>query len=108
MDNERFPVVSSVTAYEKIARVGEGTYGVVYKARHRTTGQLVALKRVRMDREKDGLPVTFLRELRLLQSMQHPNVVKILDVVTGSKKDRYKGRRIVWHLVKLGCLHLGM
>lgn len=91
MDNERFPVVSSVTAFEKIARVGEGTYGVVYKARHRTTGQLVALKRVRMDREKDGLPVTFLRELRLLQSMKHPNVVKILDVVTGSKKDRCVG-----------------
>lgn len=88
MEEERFPVVSPVTVYEKIARVGEGTYGVVYKARHRTTGQLVALKRVRMAREKDGLPVTFLRELRLLQFMSHPNVVKQLDVATGSKKDR--------------------
>ncbi|GMH38202.1 hypothetical protein BSKO_06086 [Bryopsis sp. KO-2023] len=87
MEQEKLPVLSSVTVYEKIARVGEGTYGVVYKARHRTTGQLVALKRVRMDREMDGLPVTFLRELRLLQTMRHSNIVKLLDVATGSKKD---------------------
>ena len=43
-------------------RVGEGTYGVVYRARDTKSGEIVALKRVRMDREKDGMPVSGLRD----------------------------------------------
>ncbi|CAG9464648.1 unnamed protein product [Pedinophyceae sp. YPF-701] len=79
-----FKVYDSVAEYEKLGRIGEGTYGVVYKARHRPTGRIVALKRVRMDREKDGVPVTALREIRVLQACRHPNVVALERVVTGS------------------------
>ena len=46
--------------YEKMDRIGEGTYGVVYKGRCKTTGDVVALKKVRMDRERDGMPLTSL------------------------------------------------
>ena len=60
---------------------------VVYKARHRVTGEVVALKRVRMEREKDGVPVTAVRELRVLQKCRHPNVVNLLRVLTGAKAD---------------------
>ena len=42
-------------------RIGEGTYGVVYRAKDRASGEIVALKKVRMDRERDGMPVTALR-----------------------------------------------
>ena len=56
------PVLDGVHKFEKIGRVGEGTYGVVYKARDRRTGEIVALKKLRMDRERDGeQPLTHTR-----------------------------------------------
>lgn len=57
------------------------------KARDRTTGEIVALKKVRMERERDGLPVTSMREIRVLQMCRHPNIVHLKKVVTGSKPD---------------------
>jgi CTD kinase subunit alpha len=68
-------------AYHKLAQVGEGTYGKVYKARSNTTGQLVALKRIRMEGEKDGFPVTAMREIRLLQGINHTNVIKLHEMM---------------------------
>ena len=61
----------------------------MYKAKDKDSGEIVALKCVRMDREKDGMPVTSLRELRVLQSCRHPNIVHLKEVVTGTKPDRY-------------------
>ncbi|GFR47517.1 hypothetical protein Agub_g9139, partial [Astrephomene gubernaculifera] len=81
------PVNDPVSNYEKLHRIGEGTYGVVYKARDRTTGEVVALKRVRFDRSRDGVPVTSIRELRVLQACRHPNIVGLKKVVTGSQAD---------------------
>jgi cyclin-dependent kinase 10 len=69
--------------YEKLGRIGEGTYGVVYRARDRRTGAIVALKKVRMDKERDGIPITALREVRILQASRHPSIVTLLRVVTG-------------------------
>ncbi|KAK3264188.1 hypothetical protein CYMTET_27056, partial [Cymbomonas tetramitiformis] len=87
-DQEVKPLAEDdVWNYEKINRIGEGTYGVVYRARHKPTNEIVALKKVRMDRERDGVPVTAVRELRILQSIDHPNIVKLKKVVTGNKKD---------------------
>lgn len=82
------PVRDPVTNYEKIKRIGEGTYGVVYKARDRTTGEIVALKKILMHKIEEGVPVTAIRELRVLQSCKHPNVVSLKRVVTASKPDR--------------------
>lgn len=81
------PVVDSVLEYEKLHRIGEGTYGVVYKARHIPTGQIVALKKVRFSGSKEGLPVTSVRELAILQQARHPNIVSLLKVVTGTRPD---------------------
>ena len=67
--------------YERLACVGEGTYGKVYKARNLDTGQFVALKRIRMEGEKDGFPVTAMREIKLLQSLQHPNVLRLTEMM---------------------------
>jgi serine/threonine protein kinase len=57
-DEFKFGNCRNVNEYEKLNRVGEGTYGVVYRARHIQTNKVVALKRVRMDNEKDGLPIS--------------------------------------------------
>ena len=98
--------------YETICRVGEGTFGLVYKARHRRTGNVVAMKKVILHYEKqDGVrgacsirseggvdgklippglqfPVTSLRELRVLKMLRHPNIVQIYDVAVGRERDR--------------------
>lgn len=50
---------------------------------------MVALKRVRMDVEKDGFPVTCLRELKILQNTDHPNIVRLKDIAMGSSFDRF-------------------
>ncbi|KAI9787305.1 MAG: kinase subunit of RNA polymerase II carboxy-terminal domain kinase I [Peltula sp. TS41687] len=61
--------------------VGSGTYGKVFKAIHVYTKELVALKRIRMEGERDGFPVTAVREIKLLQSLRHDNVVKLQEVM---------------------------
>lgn len=53
-----------------------GTYGVVYKGRHKSTGQVVALKKIRLESEEEGVPSTAVREISLLKELQHPNVVR--------------------------------
>lgn len=70
--------------YEKLVQVGEGTYGKVYKARNNETGSFVALKRIRMEGEKDGFPVTAMREIKLLQSLQHVNVVRLYEMMVSN------------------------
>uniref|UniRef100_A0A8D0EEV9 cyclin-dependent kinase n=1 Tax=Salvator merianae TaxID=96440 RepID=A0A8D0EEV9_SALMN len=70
----------------KVEKIGEGTYGVVYKARNKQTGQLVALKKIRLDSETEGVPSTAIREISLLKELKHPNIVRLLDVVHSQKK----------------------
>ncbi|KKA29036.1 hypothetical protein TD95_002182 [Thielaviopsis punctulata] len=61
--------------------VGSGTYGKVFKAKNVYTGVLVALKRIRMEGERDGFPVTAMREIKLLQYLRHRNVVELMEVM---------------------------
>ncbi|EFE34474.1 protein kinase, putative [Trichophyton benhamiae CBS 112371] len=61
--------------------VGAGTYGKVFKAVHVFTKNMVALKRIRMEGEKDGFPITAVREIRLLQHLHHQNVVSLQEVM---------------------------
>ncbi|XP_031203622.1 cyclin-dependent kinase 1 [Mastomys coucha] len=67
--------------YIKIEKIGEGTYGVVYKGRHRTTGQIVAMKKIRLESEEEGVPSTAIREISLLKELRHPNIVSLQDVL---------------------------
>ncbi|XP_053231955.1 cyclin-dependent kinase 3 isoform X2 [Podarcis raffonei] len=72
--------------FQKVEKIGEGTYGVVYKAKNKQTGQLVALKKIRLDSETEGVPSTAIREISLLKELKHPNIVRLLDVVHSQKK----------------------
>ncbi|RUS18360.1 hypothetical protein BC937DRAFT_88848 [Endogone sp. FLAS-F59071] len=60
----------------KMEKVGEGTYGVVYKAKNKQTGAIVALKKIRLEAEDEGVPSTAIREISLLKELKHENVVK--------------------------------
>lgn len=61
--------------------VGSGTYGKVFKGLNVYTKGLVALKRIRMEGERDGFPVTAVREIKLLQSLRHVNIVNLQEVM---------------------------
>jgi len=67
--------------YQRIDKIGEGTYGVVYKASDKATGEIVALKKIRLEAEDEGIPSTAIREISLLKELQHPNIVRLYDVV---------------------------
>lgn len=54
----------------------KGTYGVVYKARDITTGEIVALKKIRLEAEDEGVPSTAIREISLLKELKDDNVVR--------------------------------
>lgn len=73
----------SVNKYKKLNRVGEGTYGIVYRAKNRDSpnDEVVALKRIRMVHDNDGFPISALREILLLKSLKHENIVSLIEVV---------------------------
>lgn len=72
-----------VTEFEKLNRIGEGTYGIVYRARDTKRNEIVAMKKMRMEREKDGVPISGLREINILLNLSHENIVNLKDVVVG-------------------------
>ncbi|KAJ2008019.1 bleomycin hydrolase [Coemansia thaxteri] len=80
---------TDVEVYEKLNRIGEGTYGIVYRARHRHSKKIVALKRMRVEVGDGGhgLPLSSFREIALLKQMRHPNIVSVLEIAAGHKID---------------------
>lgn len=78
-----------VDRYEPLNRIEEGSYGVVTRARDRETGEVVALKKLKLERETDGFPITSLREIQTLLASRHPNVVNIREIVMGDTLKEY-------------------
>lgn len=77
----------SVNEFERLNKIDEGTYGVVYRAKDKKTGEVVALKKVKMEKEREGFPLTSLREINILLSFHHPSIVDVKEVVVGSSLD---------------------
>jgi len=72
--------------YSILSKLGEGTYGVVYKAQSKKTGGLVALKSIRLEDEDEGVPATAIREISLLKELNHPNVVRLYEIIHTENK----------------------
>ncbi|KAH1263535.1 Cyclin-dependent kinase C-2 [Glycine max] len=106
----------SVDCFEKLEQIGEGTYGFVsiylllklyvmknklfalslrkcqvYMAKEIKTGEIVALKKIRMDNEREGFPITAIREIKILKKLHHENVIKLKEIVTSQDGNKYKG-----------------
>ena len=75
-----------ICKYQKLSKIGEGTYGVVYKAKDLQSNVLVALKKIRLKPEEEGIPSTAIREISLLKELYQLNIVNLLDVIHTSKK----------------------
>ena len=80
------PVPSSLEDYVKIEKIGEGSYGVVFKGRHKKRGDIVAMKKVKIDAEEEGIPATSVREISMLRDIQHPNIVQLKDILMSDLK----------------------
>ncbi|KAI9676238.1 MAG: hypothetical protein M1829_003067 [Trizodia sp. TS-e1964] len=73
--------------FEKLNHIEEGSYGWVSRARETATGEVVALKKLKMDNANDGFPVTGLREIQTLMMSEHANIVNLREVVMGDSHD---------------------
>lgn len=74
----------SVENYDKLNDIEEGAYGFVARAKEIATGKVVALKRLKIEpNDRNGLPVTGLREIQILKDCEHRNIVRLQEVVVG-------------------------
>jgi serine/threonine protein kinase len=71
----------SLLGYKIVREIGKGTYGCVYEGTESLTGARVALKRVLPKIEKEGFPITAIREIKTLKDLRHPNIIRLIDVV---------------------------
>ncbi|KAK0144885.1 Cyclin-dependent kinase 13 [Merluccius polli] len=89
-----------VDKFEIIGIAGEGTYGQVYKAKDKDTAEMVALKKVRLDNEKEGFPITAIREIKILRQLNHKSIINMKEIVT-DKEDAldFKNDKGAFYLV---------
>jgi len=85
--------VSEVTEYDFRNKVGEGTFGVVHTAKDSRTKEIVAMKHIFMQNENEGVPVTALREIKILKQLNHPNIIPLLEIAVrrGNRVKRERG-----------------
>ncbi|KAI9250540.1 kinase-like domain-containing protein [Phascolomyces articulosus] len=76
----RFVGSSRITDYQLNQKLGEGTFGEVHKGIHKATGAVVALKRILMHNEREGIPITAIREIKILKQLHHKNIVPLTDL----------------------------
>uniref|UniRef100_T1IY59 Protein kinase domain-containing protein n=1 Tax=Strigamia maritima TaxID=126957 RepID=T1IY59_STRMM len=100
IDDYEYPYCDEVAKYDKMAKIGQGTFGEVFKAKHKKTKKLVALKKVLMDNEKEGFPITALREIRILQLLKHENVVNLIEI-----SSQFNRSKSTFYLVFDFCEH---
>lgn len=79
-----------VDNFEKLNHIEEGSYGWVSRAKEIATGEVVALKKLKMEPANDGFPVTGLREIQTLSDSDHPNIVKLREIVMGNTMNEYE------------------
>lgn len=79
-----FGACREVELYELLNSIEEGSYGFVSRARQKATGEIVALKKLKMEHTYDGFPVTGLREIQTLMASRHANIVTLREVVMGA------------------------
>ncbi|VDM44302.1 unnamed protein product [Toxocara canis] len=81
---KRKPLV--MDKYEKLGKIGEGSYGVVFKCRNKETGQLVAIKKFVETEDDPAIKKIALREIRMLKQLKHPNLVNLIEVFKRNRK----------------------
>ncbi|PYH94985.1 Pkinase-domain-containing protein [Aspergillus ellipticus CBS 707.79] len=87
----RFRGCTSIRDFEFLGKLGEGTFGEVYKARSKKDNTIVALKKILMHNERDGFPITALREIKLLKMLSHTNILRLREMAV--ERSKGEGRK---------------
>ncbi|KAL4917903.1 kinase-like domain-containing protein [Aspergillus aurantiobrunneus] len=87
----RFTGCTSIRDFEFLGKLGEGTFGEVYKARAKRDSSIVALKKILMHNERDGFPITALREIKLLKMLSHTNIMRLREMAV--ERSKGEGRK---------------
>ncbi|KAL2809496.1 kinase-like domain-containing protein [Aspergillus granulosus] len=87
----RFNGCTSIRDFEFLGKLGEGTFGEVYRARSKRDGSIVALKKILMHNERDGFPITALREIKLLKMLSHTNIIQLKEMSV--ERSKGEGRK---------------
>jgi len=82
----------TIQDFRRLRKIGSGTYGDVYEAIDVSSGETVAIKKVKLAKETNGFPITSIREIQILDKLRtksglHPNIVELRDVVDGPKNN---------------------
>lgn len=77
----------NVEGYDKLNKIDEGAYGVVWRARCKRSERMVALKGIKLEKHPDGFPKSSLREITVLMALKHPNIVEVLEMVVGKSQN---------------------
>ncbi|KAK9854096.1 hypothetical protein MYU51_004839 [Penicillium brevicompactum] len=87
----RFPGCSNITEYTFVGKLGEGTFGEVYKAKSKKDNTVVALKKILMHHEKEGFPITAIREIKLMKALSHINILQLKEMAI--ERGKGEGRK---------------
>ena len=79
-------MITKENKYKKLSKIGEGTYGIVYKAEDIQKKRIVALKKIRLKPEEEGIPSTAIREISLLKECKNKNIINLIDVIHTKSK----------------------
>ncbi|XP_021759372.1 cyclin-dependent kinase G-2-like isoform X2 [Chenopodium quinoa] len=90
----------SVFDYEKLGKISEGSYGIVYKAKDKDSGEMVALKKMKLGNQREGFPVVYLREINTLMSLNHPSIVNVREVVVDESAEGFDNIYMVMDYVE--------
>ena len=72
--------------FEKIKEIGAGTYGIVYKGINKQTEKIIAIKKIKIEVQTEGIPSTALREICILRDLKHEHIVELNDVLCEKNK----------------------
>ena len=96
LENDMFPFraikrkypngLRNITCMKIETEIGSGTFGLVYKAIDNDTNTLVALKKIKMEKEKEGFPLTAIREIKILKALKNDNIIELKDVIMYSEE----------------------
>lgn len=81
-----YPYCDDVEKYDLVKRIGKGTFGEVFRARHKVTKKEVALKKILMDNEQEGFPITAIREIKILKQYKNINTVNLIEVCRSTQR----------------------
>ncbi|VDN36828.1 unnamed protein product, partial [Gongylonema pulchrum] len=104
MKNFQSPYMKDVSAFERLAKIGEGTFGEVFKARCKDTGRIVTLKQIEMESENEGFPAKTLQEVKMMQKFKYMHINELLEICSSKETIDTRGL-YTFYMVFAYCEH---